>query len=1276
MNKLDSLPPVLQTKFVQLQRRIHAARLVRGLAGGTVMFLGLFIAAFLVDAFIGWSVPGLRGANVVLVSAAAIAALATFVLWRRPLPWQQLAALVERHFPELGERLASTVELQQANDLQHGSPELIDWLREETVQRAAPLDFRQAYSVRTPRKLAGVAFALLLLALAPLFGSEPYARFGRRVLLAWSPSVYGYTLEIVPGDQYVARGRSAAVTVQLTALEDGVRLPATCVLVYQEGTAATRRLRMESVDAATFSLTWPVVLDSLSYHVEAGDLASATYRLEAIDPVALLPGNPTAKVTPPPYVHPNVIPTAEHAGHVPFTVLQYSHVRFMFAFDRPAQKATIRWRADSKEQTIVLPLSADQRNATWEVLAQPVGPHAATLVLEAEHGIVSSYSFPAWSVWADESPWFSVAPVLGFASSDDRPKVVAPDDVIPIKAVAEDQVGVDRIDLEYRINDGPSQTKLLADGQGQLRVATDTAWRLQGLGKDGDIIQCRLRVADNRRLKQGEATAAGQSAPDRDLGPNVVYLPSKEKNEDRWWSFKVERQADPLVKQQVLGQRDEFNAWIERIKKQLEQERQQVQKVKLSSHQLPVLTAEQAGQLGTAHKLNQLNQQELRALGQKASPIDGLQNLARLSFDIARRELGDSDQALVEGQAKSLAADKREMALGKADKALQSALERLGALRKMNELLAQERLDVQDLAKLAHQEDELAKQAEAAAADPQANAEELERLRAEQAKIATRLQELAAKNPRLQQAALKARQAQTQKLAKQAHDLAMKQRQISQEAEAKWQAELKANFADLAKQQRDLAGKVEKFGNEVKAGAAAGELSSAPQRPALEAAERLRDGQIEAALAQQQAAQDSLQAAADQLDKALVLGRDPRAAVQKLAKMQADLVKQLEKFGEELPRLPEDKARARMAEITKGQKALHDAVGKLEAPTSQAKARQEVHDITGEAAKLLQRNDALGGLFKMEKARDALQAWAAQFPESAPPKNGSPSGKDTPEEATVKKQANESRRLAKNQHDLREATRKLLAELAKAQGGSPQSGQHQEDVDKLAKQLLELSQQAGPESKKASQDAAHAAQMAQKAMAKGQADKEQGRMADAKESEAESTLQLQMAGKKLDEASDAMAQARPGKDDPNDAALQEAFRDSQMKLEQAQRQLQQEPKNAPKTMQQAAQALGQTVQQAQKQMAGQLRSMGGGPMGGGDPAQSFQGGPGSEPAEVLAEQLKAHAGKAWGELPGELRTRIVQDLRARYGDEYGPIIQRYFQQIADVPGGKKAKSRR
>ena len=45
---------------------------------------------------------------------------------------------------------------------------------------------------------------------------------------------------------------------------------------------------------------------------------------------------------------------------------------------------------------------------------------------------------------------------------------------------------------------------------------------------------------------------------------------------------------------------------------------------------------------------------------------------------------------------------------------------------------------------------------------------------------------------------------------------------------------------------------------------------------------------------------------------------------------------------------------------------------------------------------------------------------------------------------------------------------------------------------------------------------------------------------------------------------------------------------------------------------------------------------------------------------------KKYAGRVWGELPGELRTRVLQDMRARYGEDYARIIQRYFEQIADT----------
>jgi hypothetical protein len=57
-------------------------------------------------------------------------------------------------------------------------------------------------------------------------------------------------------------------------------------------------------------------------------------------------------------------------------------------------------------------------------------------------------------------------------------------------------------------------------------------------------------------------------------------------------------------------------------------------------------------------------------------------------------------------------------------------------------------------------------------------------------------------------------------------------------------------------------------------------------------------------------------------------------------------------------------------------------------------------------------------------------------------------------------------------------------------------------------------------------------------------------------------------------------------------------------------------------------------------------------------------------ATPLPKDLQQHAGKKWGELPGELRTRIIQDMKAQYGDDYARVIKLYFEQIAETNGKK------
>ena len=46
---------------------------------------------------------------------------------------------------------------------------------------------------------------------------------------------------------------------------------------------------------------------------------------------------------------------------------------------------------------------------------------------------------------------------------------------------------------------------------------------------------------------------------------------------------------------------------------------------------------------------------------------------------------------------------------------------------------------------------------------------------------------------------------------------------------------------------------------------------------------------------------------------------------------------------------------------------------------------------------------------------------------------------------------------------------------------------------------------------------------------------------------------------------------------------------------------------------------------------------------------------------AVAENL----GKAWGDLPGDVKSKITQELKAKYGDDYARLIKLYFEQLAE-----------
>ena len=55
------------------------------------------------------------------------------------------------------------------------------------------------------------------------------------------------------------------------------------------------------------------------------------------------------------------------------------------------------------------------------------------------------------------------------------------------------------------------------------------------------------------------------------------------------------------------------------------------------------------------------------------------------------------------------------------------------------------------------------------------------------------------------------------------------------------------------------------------------------------------------------------------------------------------------------------------------------------------------------------------------------------------------------------------------------------------------------------------------------------------------------------------------------------------------------------------------------------------------------------------------GGVSGEVPSIVVENL----GKSWGELPGDVKAKITQELKAKYGEDYARVIKLYFEQLAE-----------
>jgi hypothetical protein len=401
--------------------------------------------------------------------------------------------------------------------------------------------------------------------------------------------------------------------------------------------------------------------------------------------------------------------------------------------------------------------------------------------------------------------------------------------------------------------------------------------------------------------------------------------------------------------------------------------------------------------------------------------------------------------------------------------------------------------------------------------------------------------------------------------------------------------------------------------------------------------------------------QAEARAALDRLEQKLA-GRVPAAD------LAAELAADQRALGDRLAR-PDDLPAAADEE-----RRIATALRNLEAPDA-PEAKAEAERLAEQAAAALHEPgaDPKTAIRAAAAAAEALAARLARGSDPAEPATAAVPAPADPELGLTPAETAAAEQLARRERQLRERLQTMLAERI-----APQQDLRAEAVA-LGGALADLRDQVlSDRARGPAQEAARAlAERAPQAMDQGTDRLAQGQAAAARDALRQAAALIEGGAQQAEDLAAALRTERPPDPAPGSGSGA-ALATARAAMRQAAEQL--------------AQGQPEAAQQAMQQSARDLRAAAERGTGPGAATTASQPAPGSDqesdrgdPGETLARQgtpdlteLKATiartTGRTWGELPGHLRTEILQMSQGRYRDEYARLIQLYFQEIAAGAG--------
>lgn len=346
-----------------------------------------------------------------------------------------------------------------------------------------------------------------------------------------------------------------------------------------------------------------------------------------------------------------------------------------------------------------------------------------------------------------------------------------------------------------------------------------------------------------------------------------------------------------------------------------------------------------------------------------------------------------------------------------------------------------------------------------------------------------------------------------------------------------------------------------------------------------------------------------------------------------------------------------------------------------------AKKQQKIADEAQELAKEAAKQDGDGkGQAAKEAAEQAQQA-ADQMKAGAPDR-AQAAGEQAEKKLNEAAKANgdnaagkKAQELAQKQKDLnKEAAEKGKDPGAAAAQQQAQQGDLAKQAGELADKLDEAAKEQGNQPGKGKGEqlkkAADAAREAQNQMDRAKREEQAGRKQNAEDARDKADKALDDAQKQAQEAGGEPGGEKPGgegaKPGKNAQKAGKNLKEAEGQMDQAGKQLgQKQNDKAQKAMEKAAQKLNDAAKNLDANEPDDSEPGKGKPGSRSNPKNNDGSGQDAPTKTDLPKDLQQYLGKPWGDLPGDVKSKIIQDLKAKYGEDYARVIKLYFEQIAD-----------